>query len=56
VTVKIIMSYARPLFWMGVRVLKDITMRMLALLPGFIIALPTIFVWFWLQDTFNIRF
>lgn len=49
-------AYVKPLAWMAVRALKEIAMRMLALLLGFIIAIPTIFVWFWIQDTFNIRF
>lgn len=53
---KIIMAYAKPLAWMAFRAAKEIAMRMLALLVGFLIALPTIFAWFWLQDTFNIRF
>lgn len=45
-----LMSYAKPLSWMALVLLKSLIMRTLALLLGFVLASPVLFLTFWIQD------
>lgn len=52
----LIMSYVVPLSWMALGLLKKLLFHMLSLLLGALIAIPFLMLFFWLQDTYNIRF
>lgn len=51
-----LMSYVRPLSWMAWRLLVKLGKHLLALFLGFIISIPLMYLMFWFQDMFHIRF